>query len=156
MNTSLTLDLIIASVNYADFLEITLPLNKKHFNKIVILTTPEDLETQKICKENSVECFVTEKFKYNGATFDRGSAFNEAVSFYKFTDFLLHLDGDIVLPDNFKELIIKSNLDPEMFYGSQRIFIPTYEEWVAYTEERLDLKKMLEARRTRFRLFSVI
>lgn len=44
------IEAITVSVNYDDFLAETLPLNRPLFDDMIVVTTPEDVETQRICR----------------------------------------------------------------------------------------------------------
>ena len=49
------IEAVIISVNYADYLRHSIPFNKSLFDRMVIVTTEKDKETQNICSYNDVE-----------------------------------------------------------------------------------------------------
>lgn len=149
------LSCIIASVNYSDYLAVTLPINKVHFDDFLVITTIEDTKTQEVCRQNEVDFIVTDKFTENGASFDRGGAVSHGFTALKYRDFVLHLDGDIILPHNFRELLESEQLDKEYFYGAERIFIPTLEEFKVYNKGELDLSKMFSPPGSGFGFFQL-
>jgi hypothetical protein len=53
---------VVTSVNYGDLLAWTLPHNKNYFENTVVVTTPEDQETQKVCDYWHVRYIVTDAF----------------------------------------------------------------------------------------------
>jgi hypothetical protein len=75
--------LVIPSVNYADFLSVTLPgwIAFAPLAKIVVVTDPADLATQAVAKDHRVVCHVTDAWYRAGAQFDKASALNEAFGF---------------------------------------------------------------------------
>jgi hypothetical protein len=54
------LEAVIVCDQYSDFLRCTLPHNKTLFDRIVVVTSPEDRATQKICEFYHVECVKTD------------------------------------------------------------------------------------------------
>lgn len=127
------LDCVIPCWNYDDFLEITLPLNKSHFDRIVVVTRPEDERTIKVCKDNEIEFVFSDKFTLGGP-FNMGAATNDGLEALKPTDWVIKLDADIVLPDDFRSRIETIELSPEFFYGITRKMVPTFETWKTYKD----------------------
>jgi hypothetical protein len=129
------LELITGCVNsdrvkYSKYLEITLKENKDLFDNILIVTTPEDLETQKICKENGVDFFCTNEFFANGSKFDNNKAFSAALHKLKYKDWIVGTSPDIIFPKDFREKFKLENLDIETMYGTSRVFLPHYQDWI--------------------------
>ena len=138
------LELITGCVNnervkYSKFLEITLPLNKKSFDNILIVTDPSDLETQRVCKENDVDYFCTTEFFANGSKFDNNRAVSAALHKLKYKDWIVSTSPDMVYPNDFRELLKLDELNEENMYGTSRAFIPTYSDWLNY---RHGIKKL--------------
>ena len=109
---------IITSVNYNEFLEFLLPKNMSHFDDIIVLTVESDVECKRICDEyENVRCLVfgDDILKKNGRTFNKGALINKGLEYLdsiNYRDWLTFLDSDVLLPDNFKELVEK--LDKEL------------------------------------------
>lgn len=130
------LEAIIICVNYSDFLEITLPINLKQLDHAIIITSPKDIETKKVLFEkiesDKVSLLVTDAFYENGAKFNKGLVINQGYFGLKYKDWIMNLDCDILLSDNFKEEFFKLNPDKEKCFGSRRIDIPTKEDYQRY------------------------
>lgn len=125
---------VITCVNYSDFLAYALPHNKGHFDYTVVVTTPEDKKTQKLCEFWNVHCVQTDKF--NTATgFSKGAGINEGLAVLKKDGFVLHMDADIVLPPLFRKLIDQAELDPHYLYGCDRFMVPSFEAWQKFITE---------------------
>ena len=56
------LEAIVVCVNYSDFLEHTLPENMKYFDRVVVVTSPEDRATQALCNRLGVDFIETTVF----------------------------------------------------------------------------------------------
>ena len=85
---------VIVSVNYGDYLAWTLPLNLRHFDKIVVVTTFTDQQTQDLCKFYDVECVTTHSFYQNNARFKKSCGVNEGLARLKRDAWVAHMDAD--------------------------------------------------------------
>lgn len=117
------LEAVLVSVGYGDTLKFTLPKNKKHFDKIIVITDYNDHKTKQICIDNGVECIITDCFYKNGAKFNKGAAINQGYSNLKHYDWCVNLDADIILPDNFRHSFLAHELDKNLLYGAPRKFV---------------------------------
>lgn len=138
------IELIIVCKNYSDFLEITLPLNKKHFDNIVIVTSPEDADTQNLCKKHNTNYVIYNDFLKNNAKFNKGGAISFGLQNLKFKDWVVFLDSDIIIPDNFRELLDINSINIDKFYGSYRRFIPTKKDYIDFIN-KIKSKECFEA-----------
>ena len=123
---------VIVSVNYGDYLAWTLPLNLRHFDKIVVVTTFTDQQTQDLCKFYDVECVTTHSFYQNNARFKKSCGVNEGLARLKRDAWVAHMDADIVLPPRAREMLEKVNLDPACLYGIDRMMCESFEDWLKY------------------------
>lgn len=142
------IELITGCVNgkikYSDFLKIVLPLNKKHFDNILIVTSPDDTETQSICIENGVDFYCTNEFFANGSKFDNNRAISHSLHRLKYKDWVVSTSPDIIYPDNFRELLKLESLDENNMYGTSRYFINTHKEWLDYLNGHKKLSDFVE------------
>lgn len=123
------LSLLCVCVNYADFLAYTLPINKNHFESIVIITDTKDKDTHRVCDMMQVPYIKTDRFYEKGATFKKGAAINEGLKYLKDTSgWYLHMDADILLTPDFKSKLTGMTLNPKGLYGADRWMINTFEE----------------------------
>jgi hypothetical protein len=128
------LEAVIVCTGYDDFLQETLPHNKQMFNKVVVVTSPEDKRTQRVCEFNHVECVVTDKLETRWKKFCKGAGINEGLARLDKDAWVLHLDADIWLPPLTRIMLEQANLDPCMIYGTDRFIVPTYEAWRNFIE----------------------
>ena len=72
---------VMVSVDYADLLSITLPRNRHHFERVMVVTTPNvsDLATREVARANNAELFCTNSFYDDGAHFNKWKALEQAL-----------------------------------------------------------------------------
>jgi FkbM family methyltransferase len=123
------IEAIIVCKNYSDYLKITLPLNKKHFDNIVIVTSADDVGTQDLCQKHNVNYIIYNDFNKNNAKFNFGGARSYGLQNLKYNDWVIIMDGDIIMPNNFRELFNLDKNDINKFYGSYRRFVPSIRDY---------------------------
>lgn len=129
------LEAVMVSVDYSDILEIVLNENINIFDHIVVVTTPKDKKTQKICKKYNCTTVLTDCFYDDGCTFNKGKAINIGYKYLKYKDWVVNIDSDIVLFKNFKELFFNiPKLDKEKLYWSKRIIFKNKTEWDVFLQ----------------------
>jgi GR25 family glycosyltransferase involved in LPS biosynthesis len=127
-NRKRRIDVVIVSVNYNDFLIISLKNNIKFFENITIVTSPDDLICQKICDNFGVSCVVTDIMYEDGAVFNKGKAINKGIESISDPDYILLIDADILVINE----IETESLDPEILYTSSRYILPDYDYYQRY------------------------
>jgi hypothetical protein len=132
------IDVIIVSVNYNDFLKITLAENKKIFDNITIVTTIDDIECQKICKDFDVKCVITKRLYENGAKFNKGKAINDGIRSLVNPNWILLLDADMIVPSTFKESFRREYTNINSLYVCDRIM---FNEYVKYLDWKSGIGK---------------
>ena len=130
-------EIVTACVNHAHFLKETLPLNKRKVDHIIVVTSPTDFETHKVCQDYDVECIKTDLFFKGGAPFNRGLALNEAFKKLKYNDWVIHLDSDIILSKGYEQILKgdNENLVTNTLYGTKRVEIKDREEYLSLLKE---------------------
>lgn len=92
------LNAILVSVDYHGELSLTLPYNRHHFDRVMIVTSPADIKTQLICQAHSAEMYITDAFYRNGAMFNKWLALEEGLDVFGRDGFLCIMDADILWP----------------------------------------------------------
>ena len=122
-NNTFALIGLCVSYNYFDTLRFMLPVNYLHFKKIYIITQTDDTATIEFCKKFDNVIILFYDFKNNNKKFDKYGALNYAQKI-AYTDYpeswYLIIDSDILLPNNFIDILDKENLNPECIYGAIR------------------------------------
>jgi hypothetical protein len=128
---------VVVCDQYSDFLRITLPANKHIFDRIVVVTSYEDKATQRICEYNHVEVVRTDKTESRKGHFCKGAAINDGLRHVygqMEVNWMVHLDGDIVLPPQTRILLERMRLNQEMIYGIDRFNVKGCEAWDRFNE----------------------
>ncbi len=74
------IEAVVVCDRYSDFLRCTLPANKHLFDRIVVVTSAEDRDTQRICEFHHVECVQTDALNSRWNKFCKGAGINEGLS----------------------------------------------------------------------------
>lgn len=101
---------IMVSVEYGDILSLTLPRNKHHFDRMMVVTSPDDKETQKVAKRNKVETYITDAFYLDGAVFNKWRAMEEALDHFGRRGWMTIMDADIIWPKKVETKFEQGNL----------------------------------------------
>lgn len=120
---------VTVCVNYADFLAETLPWNMQQFDKLVVVTSYEDKETQELCRRLSVECRPTDVMHFDGDRFNKGRAIDFGIGFLSGREWVAHIDADTWLPPMTHHHLMSARLDEECIYGVDRVLCPNWESW---------------------------
>lgn len=123
------LEAITVSVNYADFLAETARHNRHLFDRWIIVTSPEDKDTIEVCRKYSLQCFPFDELQMGKGTLNKGKAISWGLLQIPSGRWVVHLDGDIVLPTDARHTLEKIKLDQACIYGIDRFSIQSWEEW---------------------------
>lgn len=126
------LEAVIVCVNYSDFLRVTLPQNKKHFDKIVVVTDKNDQETVQVCLENNVSYIQTDDFYRDGGEKpkpNKSIGINAGLSQLDLDGWVLQIDADIWLPSFTRRMLECIDLDGTCIYGIDRMMCGSKQQW---------------------------
>lgn len=123
------IEAVITCVDYSDFLAQTLPHNRVLFDRMVVVTAPEDKATRRVCEYWNVQCIPTDVFETRWGKFSKGRAINVGLGELAKDGWMLHLDADIVCPPLMRSLIQQAELDPTHLYGFDRHICRGEEAW---------------------------
>jgi len=122
-------------------LNYTLKYNLDKVNDIIIATDFSSPEIEDVCNKYNIKYIKTNNFYANGAPFDKGKVISEILK--NETDgWILHMDCDILLPNDFVTKINNMYLDKNILYGARRIMFKTLndaEEWFLNNKNPEDL-----------------
>jgi hypothetical protein len=115
------IEAVTVCVDYADFLEITLPYLKAVADDLVVVTAPQDRRTRELCRKEDVHVLVTTAMFDNGRRFSLGAALDAGLRSIPLEDWALVVDADIVLPSGTRRILSHSRLDKFKLYGIDRV-----------------------------------
>lgn len=128
------LEAVVVCDHYSDFLRHTLPANKQIFDRIVVVTSYEDKATQRVCEYNHVECIKTDVMESRKGVFRKGCGINVGLTQLSKSDWVVHMDADILLPPQTRILLERAELDRCCIYGIDRFNIKGYKAWSEFNE----------------------
>lgn len=123
------IEAVVTCVNHADILAHTLPINIHHVDKYVVITAPEDKDTQRVARYWGANCVLTDSFRTRWGEFCKGAGINDGLAVCEKADWLLHMDCDIALPPVFRNYVENAKLDKTMLYGVDRAEFKSYRDW---------------------------
>lgn len=119
---ALRLEAVITCVGFDDFLDVALAHNHGHFDTLIIVTSHGDRKTHQVARKHGAVLVETDLFRKNGRNFNKGAAINAGFDRFQYHGWRMHLDGDILLPDNFRRMLFNhTHLDEACLYGSDRV-----------------------------------
>lgn len=121
---------VTVCVNYADLLLVTLPRNLPLFDRLVVVTTPDDFATREVCRRYGIVPVVTREFYRDGAAFNKAKGINKGLDQLAHDGWVCHLDADVILPPSFKAALRQADLDPDVLYGCDRAMVRSYRDWL--------------------------
>lgn len=126
------IEAIVTCVNYGDFLAQTLPHNKSLFDEMTVVTSPEDKHTQRVCEYWNVRCEITDEFRSHFGEFHKGKGINRGLKTLSKSDWIVHMDADIMLPPLFRSIVNQADFDKTFIYGADRFIVSNYEKWAQF------------------------
>ena len=121
---SLRIEAVTTCVGFDDFLDVTLSRNHGQVDTLIVVTTHDDKATQSVGRKHGATVVQTDLFKKNGRNFNKGAAINAGFNYWQYHGWRLHLDCDVILPDQFRRVLFNhTHLDQNCIYGADRIDI---------------------------------
>ena len=123
------LEAVTVCVNYADFLEQTLPHNLAHFDHYLVVTSDDDRRTINLCQRLGVECRRTNLLHFDNDIFAKARAIDFGLAYLRRDDWVVHLDADVYLPPTTRNVLNRVALDSSCIYGVDRCDCAGYDAW---------------------------
>lgn len=120
---------ITVSVNYSDYLDVSLTYAKPHFDRIIVVTHAKDKKTIRVCKKHKVKFVTSERFYLYGSSFNKGGAINDGLSALERRGWIIHFDSDVIFPPNMRKILEGMKKDLDVIYGCDRTDVKNQKEF---------------------------
>lgn len=130
---------VVVSVDYADYLDIALSHNRALFSHVVVVTTPEDRESQRVAGKHDCQLIVTSDGSRGSAlplpeqgalpfgvaaaptrAFNKGVLIERGLQQLPQDGWRIHFDADILFPGNLRAILGRALSDRRSLYGADR------------------------------------
>jgi hypothetical protein len=126
------IEAITVCVGYADFLQEIAPCNLPFLDRWVVVTEPGDQQTRTVCRRFGLTTVLTQETRTHGdGPFNKARAINRGLQHLMGDGWILHLDGDIALPVDFKRCLADAHLRQGALYGCDRFNVDGWTAWQA-------------------------
>lgn len=122
------IEAVTVCVGYADFLEESVKRNQGLFDRWIIVTSKKDIDTREVCRRYSLQALLSEDHSRDGG-FNKGRMIERGLQHLSANGWRVHLDGDVILPSNFRNILKAAHLQRDCIYGSDRIMVKSREQW---------------------------
>lgn len=130
------IEAVSVCVGYGDFLRAVAPFNRPLLDRWVVVTTPDDEETKKVCRDHSIECVVTKDFDLD-PPFAKAQGINRGLGMLRGDGWLLHIDSDICLPFDTRQCLEDAQLRKGAIHGALRMNVVGWDQWCKVKEQGL-------------------
>ena len=117
---------------FGDILEYAIVQNQSLFDRWIIVTSPDDHATHRVCKHHGIDFVDTDAFTRKGEAFNKGLGVNVGLAHQTCADWILHLDADILLPPRTRHFLENAELDTRCLHGIDRFNLVTseaFQDW---------------------------
>ena len=130
------LEAVCVCVGFDDMLAETLLGILAAVDSLVIVTSPTDKATIRLCRQHAVRAVLTDAFYEHGSRFSLGRGINAGLKVCARDDWVLVVDADIVLPRHTRGALDFAELDPKKLYGIDRVRCVGRRAWDAVRHEQ--------------------
>jgi hypothetical protein len=117
---------ITVSIGYAETLRVTLVHNMRHLAECLVVTSPEDRETQEVIRSvPGARLHVTDAATRHGARFNKGLCMEEGFDVLGREGLICVFDADILFPD----ALSLDRLRPGFLHGARRRILDDPARW---------------------------
>jgi len=111
---------VVVSVGFASVLAETLPLNKPHFDQLVVVTTSDDEQTQALATQHGATLVISDRCYDDDHAFNKGRMVNDGYAAVTDPDWVILFDADVVLNADTRHFVIHNSFNPGCLYFTSR------------------------------------
>jgi hypothetical protein len=134
---------ILVAVQYSDILRLTLPYNRRHFEKVLVVTDLNSYEeVLAIAEPLQVEVYATDEFYANGAVFNKWLCLERGYDILGREGWLCTMDADVAWPKHLPAGWVESLQTGKLYTPLRRMLpnipkeIPDESAWRSYPTHR--------------------
>ncbi len=124
------IEAITVCVDFADYLEQTLPGIRNAVDSVTVVTTPSDRRTEAVARRLGARVVQTTAMFDDDAKFSLGAAINVGLDRIDRDGWVLLVDADIVLGRGTGALLKALPLDERKIYGVDRVHCRGWARWL--------------------------
>jgi hypothetical protein len=109
---------MVVSVDFGQFLAVTLSRNISFFDEIIVVTSPDDDVSRSVAQGCGAKVVVSEAFWRDGAEFNKAAGLNDGLQIAR-GEYVFCFDADVLLPKSARSAI--GDVDSEVLYGLSRL-----------------------------------
>lgn len=113
---------IIVCVDYHDFLAVTLPYNRHHFDRVLVVTSHGDRFTPEIAAAYDCDVYKSQSFYADGAKFNKYAPLEEGLNLMGRDGWVCIMDADVLWPKHTNQQYEVGNL----YVPKRRMMIDTH------------------------------
>lgn len=118
------LEAVVVCVGYGDMLAWTLPWNRREFDVVAVVTSSEDRETQAVAREQGARVVISDRFRDQGAPFNKGRMLNDGFAALDGDGWVLITDADMLFLPGLRRRLMQRWLHPDCLYFATRVDAP--------------------------------
>jgi hypothetical protein len=111
---------ILVCVDFADLLAITLPYNRHHFERVLVVTSFADTKTVEVAVAARADVWQTNLFYADGAVFNKWAALETGLDVLGRRGWLCVMDADVLWPQEASAIMELAPLVPGSLYSPFR------------------------------------
>jgi len=114
------LDGLTVCVGYAKWLALGLEHNSALFDRLAVVTTSTDTDTQDLARRHGITTVVSDRCYEAHSPFNKGRLLNDGLRLLKPSDWVVLFDADILLPPTLRLWTFSHVLNPGCLYWTHR------------------------------------
>ena len=135
MQPPMRIEAVTVCVGFGDILEHAILANQGIFDRWIIVTSPDDNTTHRVCKRHGIDFVDTDSFGRRGDKFNKGLGINTGLAHIRFDEWVVVLDADILLPARTRWFLENAELDTKCIYGIDRFDLTNWENYQKWKHE---------------------
>lgn len=122
-------------VGYSDFFKYCIENNLQYFDEWIVVSDTKDKLTEELCSQYPKITLIKTDIFYQGGHFRKYAGINEAIKRLINPDWVLFIDGDILISPHTRRVLEKLNLNKDKIYGIDRLNCKGFENFITFKKK---------------------